>query len=181
MKKLLAGAFAALMVAFVLSGCSASADKYTVIQTDYTSYIEYDIVYYRHDSTYKDNVITGYIDESHFPKSEGWTADDVLASIEQVYPGFNSMSFTTSRVTDEGDYYCCICMFDDLDKLANIRTLHENGVLFKQSAIGSGDDDALIGSDYFIQSIKFNFLNETKELTESEVQQLGLHFESMKK
>ena len=99
MKKLLAGAFAALMVAFVLSGCSASADKYTVIQTDYTSYIEYDIVYYRHDSTYKDNVI--YVHVWDWKENE-YTTPEIpagIVSVSSLTASDLSCSVSDGRVT----------------------------------------------------------------------------------
>lgn len=176
MKKRLLLAVMLCLTALLLVGCAETPDSRTVFVAETDSYTEYDIVYYRHNSAYDGNVITKFVDETHYDKAAGWTLEDVETMPEAAYPGFDSMDFTSSSVTDEGDYYCCICEFDDLDKLANLEVLRENDALFT-SQEGS-DSDALVDADYFIRSIQFNITRPSTKLTEEEVAKLGLHYDA---
>jgi len=177
MKKLMyALAFMAVAAMVVFSvGCS-SEDKFHVYRiTDKdNSYIEYDVVYYDTRSNYKGEVLTGFIDESHYFKSS-WSREDVEKLVEDVYPGINNMSFASVTITEEADYYCCIVKFDDLDKLDNLKTLHDNECLFEPTFMSSSE--SLVSAEFFERSI---VSGGGTEIDEKELGSLDIHFNAKK-
>lgn len=172
MKKAIGIVVAAVAVAMLAIGvgCSASSSsKYNVYELDYKSsgYVEYDIVFSKYDSAYKDDVLSGFIDETHYYKTS-YTLSDVEDICDEVYPGIDGLSFVTQTITDEGDYYCCIVEFKDLDKSDNLKTLYDKKLLFSISS----NSDRLVDASFFQSSIKHQ---GGVEVSESDVPGLGLH------
>lgn len=101
--------------------------EHTVFKTGEDSlYTEYVIYFYGHD-THK---LKQMSDQVLYSKDSGVTAEQLeTLDVSDVFPGFDSFSFTERIVEDRGDYYRVDFRFKDLDQMANVRALTDNGIL----------------------------------------------------
>ena len=124
------------------SAASAMQDilvERTVYRTDEKedNYSEYVVVYYGADT----HTLKGFVDETHFMKVAGYTQEDLEgADYESVFPNLSSLDFAKTSVVDEGDYYCVMVTFKDLDDVDNVRAFIDSGIFTPDS----GNDDAIL-------------------------------------
>ena len=116
--------------------------QHVVYMTDRAdSYVEYQIIYFGSGT----HTLSGLTVETHFHKDQGFTKellDDY--DVDQVYPGFNAMSFTEKAVLDDGDDLVFLCVFRNLDNPDNLQQLHDNGILTMVTPGTVADADSYI-------------------------------------
>jgi len=192
-KRLTLGTLAAALLVcltLVLSACSSSSepDKYVVYDTkpsllydvgDSMKY--YQVVIYRETGEkddieiikHKNDLLTGMADEVHLMKSD-FSGEDAQELADSFYEGvdFDAIECATKSLTDEGDYYCILFLFKDLDKADNVKDLVDAGILTRSDE--SDDSSGRVSAGTVMQSIAFSV--GTTELSEEEAAALDLHF-----
>lgn len=192
-KRLTLGTLAAALLVcltLVLSACSSSSepDKYVVYDTKPSMLYDvgdsmkyYQVVIYRETGEkddieiikHKNDLLTGMADEVHLMKSD-FSGEDAQELADSFYEGvdFDSIECATKSLTDEGDYYCILFLFKDLDKADNVKDLVDAGILTRSD--DSGDSSGRVSAGTVMQSIAFSV--GTTELSEEEAAALDLHF-----
>ena len=122
---------------------------------------------------HKNDILTRIDDEYHFPKDEGWTEDEVKQIAAETYPEMESLDFVTKTVADKGDVYCIHVKFDSLKNLDNLQAMVDNGVLIMTDDEAGSKVDGMFSAGSIINDLRFS---GGHELTEEEVEQLGLHY-----
>lgn len=101
--------------------------EHTVLLTDQDEeYTEYQVVYSGADTkTLK--MLQVQVD---FRKDAGYTQEFVDAiGLDEIYPNISTMDFASKNVYDDGDCVALVLLFEDLDDPANLKTLHDNGII----------------------------------------------------
>ncbi len=191
-KRLTLGALAtALLVCLtlVLGACSSpEPDKYVVYDTKPSMLYDvgdsmkyYQVVIYRETGEedeieiikHKNDLLTGMADEVHLMKSD-FSGEDAQELADSFYEGvvFDAIECASKSITDEGDYYCILFLFKDLDKAANVKDLVDAGVLTSND--DSEESSGRVSAGTVMQSIALSM--GTTELSEEEAAALELHF-----
>lgn len=75
------------------------------------------------------DVLTNYAEVYDFDKSAGYTRQDMQSfDIEQVYPGFNSMSCSDYTIVDAGSVFRLMILFTELDNPDHVKECMDNNV-----------------------------------------------------
>ena len=75
------------------------------------------------------DVLTNYAEVYDFDKSAGYTRQDMLnLDVDQVYPGFTSMSCTDYTIVDAGSVYRLMLIWAELDNPDHVKETIDNGV-----------------------------------------------------
>ena len=75
------------------------------------------------------DVLTNYAEVYDFDKAAGYTREDMLGlDINQVYPGFTSMSCTDYTIVDAGSVYRLMLVFLELDNPDHVKECMDNGI-----------------------------------------------------
>ena len=75
------------------------------------------------------DVLTNYAEVYDFDKSAGYTRQDMVSfDIEQVYPGFNSMSCSDYTIVDAGSVFRLMILFTELDNPDHVKECMDNNV-----------------------------------------------------
>ena len=187
-KTLVAAMLACLVL--VLCACSSGSEpeKYVVYETKPSVVYDtsetmryYQVVFYREsgdsDETeiikHENDLLTGMADEVHLQKS-AFTEDEANELADSFYEGvdFDAIDCASKSLTDEGDYYCVLFLFKDLDKKENVEALVDADIL---TSTDEGEEgNGLVSAGSVMQSIAFSI--GTTELSEEEVAELDLHF-----
>lgn len=179
---------AALLVCLtlVLTACE-STKGYVVYETQPSIMYDtsdkmkyYQVVIYRETGDedeieiikHKNDLLIGMADELHLQKS-AFSKEEAQELADTIYEGvdFDSIKCASKSMTDEGDYYCLLYQFEDLDMADNVKALIDAGVLTKTD---SEDTNGRVSAGSIMQSIAFSV--GTTELSEEEVAKLDLHF-----
>lgn len=152
MKNTLKTLLVACLSVALLAGCGGSGNKdesgsdssvpsivapedvlieHTILQTDQQEeFTEYQVVYFGHDT----NTLKGLQVQVNFDKDAGFTEESLDAiNVDDIYSNFSTMSFASKQIFDDGDTIALVLLFEDLDDPANLRTLHENGIIQLQN------------------------------------------------
>ena len=146
MKNYLRALLSICLCALLLTGCGAAGSKedggssssqlgsvqdavteHTVLLTDQDDeYTEYQVVYYGADT----KTLTKLQVQVDLRKDAGYTEESVSEfAIDDIYANFSTMDFASKNVYDDGDTVALVLVFDDLDDPANLKTLHDNGII----------------------------------------------------
>lgn len=182
------------MALTAMAGCSGSGSSLSGAHSVYQmrsflsesnrEYNCYEIVYYRMSTKqdankiieHEDDALVGYIDEIHCKKAAGYTEKSVADLVSEAYPSISTMDFVSTSISDEGDYYCALVKFDNLDDKANIQKLVDAGILTKsKNDDGDNSVDGLINAGFYMMNLR---TNGWEKLSDDEVSNLDLHFEA---
>ena len=175
MQKLASIMAAAILAIGILlcAGCGSFEDDYYVYEVSKYKDIgisQYDVVYYDTRRNYSGEILTGFVEELHFDKTS-WTESQIKESLREIYPGIDEMPFVQSTLTDEGDYYCSIVEFDDLDVLDNLTVLYQHETLFDSSLHDSSTE-----AETLVSAVSFKLSLGGTLIQEDDIDRLGLHY-----
>ena len=96
--------------------------KYIVTIEETDGYKSFQNIYYGTDS----KILRAVHVEEHIYKSIGVTENDMKAiDLNNTYPGITDLDFVKSHYTDEGDYYCFIAEYNELDDPDHLDQLYD--------------------------------------------------------
>ena len=122
---------------------TASGDEYT----------EYTTVYYGD----KKRILSALTLETQFDKSAGYTKEMLdEMDIDEIYPGFSSMSCSREIVTENEDTVSLILVFRDLDELKNSQEMVDYGFLYLKNDEEQLTEEKLFDADSIMQDLEEN-------------------------
>lgn len=97
---------------------------YVLQDNDMDEYKSYQVIYYGNDT----NVLKAIHVEEHYFKSAGFT-EDLIKSLDlnDTYPGITDLDFVKVSYSDQGDCYCTITEYNQLDDPDHLDQLYDCG------------------------------------------------------
>ena len=133
--------------------------QYNLLYVDEGSLREYQVVFYGGVT----GVLKAIHDELHLYKSAGYT-EEIVKSLDMndIYPGFSDLSYTKTSYTDQGNYFCFVAEFNELNDPDHLDELYDCGLkILNQKGTGMAVDAASY-KDILVA-------NGAKEVSDSEV------------
>lgn len=104
--------------------------------------VSFQNIYYGNDT----KILKAIHTEDHLYKSAGYT-EDIVKNLYygDLYPGIEKLDFCKDLYTDEGDYFCYIIEYNELDDPNHLDQLYDCGCQIK---LTKGDGKVLDGESY---------------------------------